>query len=149
MMSRELKLYVPVVTVAIKGRKKTSRITMLNVNNCTTFHNQLPAVKDIREHLEAQKAVKDAGGQYTSIKVSVSPEVFAGMCKEIGHKMGARYTSKIIDLIMQVGQIPIIQIIENQNEKEQEQAVEVKKASVADEQSSKVSKDTKEVDVEI
>jgi hypothetical protein len=112
-MSKELKLYVPVVTVAIKGRKKTSRITMLNANNCSTFRGQLPAIKDIREHLEAQKVVTGAGGQFSSIKINVSADVYAGMCKELGHKMGARYTSKTIDLIMQIGQVAIIQIISN------------------------------------
>jgi hypothetical protein len=46
----------------------------------------------------------------------VTPEKFKQCCAELGSKMGGRYGSPVIDLVVQAGQLPIIQITGNKTE---------------------------------
>jgi hypothetical protein len=149
-MSKELKLYVPVVTRALMGKNATYKTTLINANGCSTFRGQLPSIGDITTHMQLQKRLSDKfRTPFNSLKVYVSPILYVDMCKEIGRKMGAHYQTSVIDLIMSLGQIPIIQIIPKENESRQDKGVEVEKTSVADEQSSAVSKNIKEVDAKV
>src|ERR1035437_6588031 len=134
-MAKELKLYVPVVTKALKGKKSTYKTTLINASGVSTFRGQLPSVKDIGAHMYSQKqAAERFHAPFNSLKVYVTSVLYAEMCKEIGRKMGAHYHPVVIDLIMSSGQIPIIQIIANKNESKQIEAVEVEKTPMADEQ---------------
>jgi hypothetical protein len=115
-MSKTLKLYVPVVTKALKGKKNTYRVTLIGVHNCLTLRGQIPMTRDIMEHLMIQKYRISKGEQFMSIKVSVSPEHYLEMCKEISRKIGGHFQSPVIDMVMGSGQIPIIQILGNKTE---------------------------------
>jgi len=123
-MSKELKLYIPVTIVKPIQRLKNhrpvtvneARTTLIAINNCSVIKAELPPVKDIVEHLMVQRQAVNAGGRFTVIKISVTPTLFGKFCKEISCKMGARYISPIIDIIFQLGQLPIIQIQGNKAE---------------------------------
>jgi hypothetical protein len=115
-MSKELKLYVPITLIKVipgKRREKTKYVqktTYIGVHNCSLLKTALPETKDIIEHMLAQRQRMADGGEYTSIKVSVFPDKFALLCKEIGGKMGGAYRAHIIDVVVEAGQVPIIQI---------------------------------------
>ena len=123
-MSKELKLYIPVTCVKPVQRMKNhrpvtvneARTTLIAVNNCPVIKAELPPVKDIIEHIIQQRQTVVAGGHYTVIKMSVTPTLFGKFCKEISCKMGARYISPIIDVIMALGQLPVMQIQGNKAE---------------------------------
>ena len=122
-MAKELKLYVPVSVVKI-GESKDRRMkqkpvlktTFLGVHNCSLLKTMIPANKDITEHLIAQREIMNRGGAFASIKVSVTPAKFQELSREIGSKMGGRYGAPIIDVVVEAGQKPIIQIIGNKTE---------------------------------
>jgi hypothetical protein len=76
----------------------------------------MPVTKDITIHMMAQQMILNKGGHYSSIKISVTPERFKQCCTELGCKMGGAYRSPVIDLVVQSGQLPVIQIVGNKEE---------------------------------
>jgi hypothetical protein len=111
---KALKLYIPVVHKGVMKLKKTFRIQLIGVHNCTTILKHLPVTKDIYEHLQAQKYQMDVLKKpYTSIKVRMTAEEFETICREITKKIGLKYQPPVIDLVFNVGQVPIIQMIKD------------------------------------
>jgi hypothetical protein len=115
-MSKILKMYIPIVNIGIVQKKRTFKITLVGVHNCSTIFKHLPAVKDIAEHLAAQKyqMQRDPNYAFTSIKVNVSEEEWEEMRKEISRKIGKIYRPQVIDLVFGSGQVPVIQILKEQ-----------------------------------
>jgi hypothetical protein len=108
--------------------------------------------KDIYEHLMAQQYRMKKGGEFTSIKVSVTPEEFHAMLSEITRKVGHRVQLSVIDIVIQLGQRPVIQIIGNkgvENVIEEKHPEPVKKVEVADAESQGQSGVVEEIDVKI
>ena len=128
---KDLKLYIPITCIKPVTRIKPGQFnhrqrqmitkserhtTYVAVHNTTVIKSLLPSVKDIMEHMMAQQMILNKGGVYTSIKISVTPERFHQCCAELGCKMGGAYRSPVIDLVVQSGQLPIIQIVGNKEE---------------------------------
>lgn len=123
---KNLKLYIPITCIKPVTRIKPGSFnhrntittgerhtTYIAVHNTTVVKSLLPDVKDIIEHMMVQRSVVNCGGHYTSIKISVTPERFKQCCAELGCKMGGAYRSPVIDLVVQSGQLPVIQILGN------------------------------------
>jgi hypothetical protein len=128
-MSKELKLYVPVTCIKPITRIKPGsfnhrqtitanerRTTLVAVHNCPIIKSLLPTTAEIGEHMVAQRSILTQGGQFTSIKVSVTPSKYKLCCAEVGCKMGGAYRSPLIDIVIELGQLPIIQIQGNKAE---------------------------------
>ena len=129
---KDLKLYIPITYIKPVTRVKPGQFnhrhrqqtitkserhtTYIAVHNTTVIKSLLPDVKDIMEHMLVQRSVLSRGGHYTSIKISVTPERFKQCCVELGCKMGGAYRSPVIDLVIQSGQLPVIQIVGNKEE---------------------------------
>ena len=123
-MSKEIKLYIPVTCIKpvqrLKNHRKITvnerRTTYVAVHNCPTIKAEMPDIKDITEHVMIQNRLVKAGGQFNSIKVSVTPALYQKFCKEISDKMCGRYISPIIDIILQsTDHLPLIQIQGNKD----------------------------------
>jgi hypothetical protein len=115
-MSKELKMYVPVTTFKkrITGRLTKPTVTrcttLIGVHNCSLLRAQLPSNDEILEHMIAQRDRMNAHQDFVSIKMSVTPGLFKNLCLELGRKMGGQYVAPIIDMVVEPGQKPIIQI---------------------------------------
>lgn len=123
---KDLKLYIPITCIKPVTRVKPGsfnhrqrittnerRTTYVSVLNTTVIRALLPATRDVVEHMMSQQMILNKGGMYSSIKISVTPEKFHQCCAELGCKMGGAYRAPVIDLVVQSGQLPIIQIMGN------------------------------------
>jgi hypothetical protein len=112
-----LKLYIPVVHQGVVKMKRSYRIQLIGVHNCTTILRHLPTTNEIFGHLQAQKYQMDTLKRpYTSIKIRLKPDDFEMICKEVTSKIGKNYQPPVIDLVFNVGQVPIIQMIKERVE---------------------------------
>lgn len=110
-MAKNLKLYVPVIT------PKRS-VVVVGVHNTREIIQEIPATKDIAEHLYAQQLLIEKGGTFSSIKISVTKERFTVLQKELSQKTGGSYRSTLIDIVLGLDQLPIIQIVGNKSSDE-------------------------------
>jgi len=108
-MSKDLKLYVPVIMPSLGKRR---HITMIGVHNCSLLQKEVPSREVISKHLLQQSHLIRQGLQFSSIKISLLEEKFEPLKKELSSKVGGQYKSSIIDIVAELGQKPLIQIIQ-------------------------------------
>lgn len=103
-MSKDLKLYIAVVM--------PKNQIMVAVHKSKLFQSIIPNREQIQAHLYQQAQKKDLGYPFSSIKISLSKKDFEPLRAELSRKAGGSYKSLIIDIISELGQKPLIQIIQ-------------------------------------
>jgi hypothetical protein len=101
-MNNKLKFYIPI-------RSKRGS-TALSADKFPLILESLPKEKDIWGHLLHALTLKKNGFEYRSIKILIPNNDFDQILKEISVKTGKKYKEKIIDLVLDINQLPIIQI---------------------------------------
>jgi hypothetical protein len=120
---KPIQLYIPVTCVKPVTKVKSGgfnqrmtttqnvrRTTYIGVHNTVVIKGLLPTTKDIMGHLAAERQREPLGFPFTSIKISTTPDMYHKCSAELGCKMGGRYGAPVIDIVMNSGGVPIIQI---------------------------------------
>jgi len=103
-MSKDLKLYIPLMM--------PKNQIMIAVHKSKLFRSIIPSREQIQVHLYQQARLRSLGYPFSSIKVSLSKKDFEPLRAELSRKAGGSYRSPIIDIVSELGQKPLIQIIQ-------------------------------------
>lgn len=93
--------------------KPVIKTTLINTASCPLVSAQLPAMGDVAAHLTAQQVRMAEGKPYVSITVGVIPDLYAELCREITHVSHVNYQIPVINVVLELGQPPLVQIMGN------------------------------------
>lgn len=109
-MDKKFQLYIPILSkVLTNGQKKYQ---LIDVNKMKSLIDVLPEDKDIAQHILISKELLEQKkiNSFVPIKVMLKGEKLDLVYKEIQQKTKRGFRDKTIDLVVELGSLPVIQI---------------------------------------